>query len=132
MTVVAGTSARIESLRRTGSPLELAMRARLRDGQVATTDVVVMEVLAGATDAAPVAGIDRALQARAYIPQRRLIDAVGTAEVYRCRRRAGETPRQTTDCRVAAVALPKQGAVLQRDPDYAVIARHTEPEVVTS
>lgn len=132
MTVLADTSAWVELLRRTGSPLELAMRARLRDGQVATTDVVVMEVLAGASDAARLAGIDRALQACAYIPQRRLIDAVGAAEVYRRCRQGGETPRQMTDCLVAAVALRKQVAVLQRDSDYDVIARHTELRIVTS
>ena len=130
MKVLADSSAWVELLRSTGSPTELALRRRLKAGEVATTDVVITEVLAGATSAARTAGIERALSACVYYPQRRVIDAVAAAELYRRCRLGGETPRQLTDCLIAAVAVRNQVSVLQRDRDFAVLGRHTELKLV--
>lgn len=125
MKVLADTSAWIEFLRRTDSATARAMRRHLETDEVATTDIVIMEVLAGTTDEARFAKAHRALDACTYLPQRRYADATAAAALYRQCRRAGETPRQLTDCLVAAVALRNRTPVLQRDRDYAAIARHT-------
>ena len=127
--ILADTSAWIEFLRRTGSPTERAMRSRLDADEVATTDIVMLELLAGTTDDLRLAKIRRALNASRYLPQRTPIDATTAAEIYRQCRRNGETPRQLTDCLVAAVALRNGVAILQRDRDYEVIARHSAVEV---
>ncbi len=131
MRVLADSSAWVELLRRTGSPLDLAIRRRLKAGDVATTDIVMMEVLAGSTPAARIAGVQLALDACAYLPQHRRSDAIAAAELYRRCRKAGETPRQLTDCLIAAIALRNQVSVLQRDRDFDVLARHTELKVTT-
>ena len=38
---------------------------------------------------------------------------------------AGETVRKLTDCLIAAVALRHGAALLHRDHDFEVLARHT-------
>jgi predicted nucleic acid-binding protein len=101
------------------------MRLRLRAGEIATTDMVITEVLAGASGAAQLARLEDALTACEYLAQRRLADAVAAAGVYRDCRNGGETPRQITDCLIAAVAIRNGRPVLQQDRDYDVIARHT-------
>lgn len=131
MTVLADTSAWIDFFRRTGSPLDRAMRRRLDHDEVATTDLVIMEVLAGVSDEARLARARRAVAGCRYLPQQRRSDAMAAAALYRQCRRAGERPRQLADCLVAAVALRHRVPVLQRDRDYAVISRHCGLEVVT-
>lgn len=131
MMVLADTSAWIEFFRRTGSPLDRAMRRRLDRDEVATTDLVIMEVLAGVPDQARLVKARRAVDGCRYLPQRRRSDAIAAAALYRQCRRAGETPRQLADCLVAAVALRHRVPVLQRDGDYEVISRHCRLEVVT-
>lgn len=130
MKVIADTSAWVEFFQATGSPVAIAMRRRLEADEVATTDVVIMEVLAGWREGASLAKVRRALDACTYFPQRRLVDARAAAAMFRDCRLSGETPRQLTDCLIAAVAVRNRVAVLQRDRDFAVIARHTELKVV--
>jgi predicted nucleic acid-binding protein len=108
------------------------MRHRFAADEVATTDVVMMEVLAGAVDSARLAKAQRAVDACFYLPQRRIVDARMAAAIFRQCRTAGETPRQLADCLVAAIAIRTGTPVLQQDRDYTVIARHTELEVIQS
>lgn len=131
MLVLADSSAWIEFFRRTGSPLALAMRHRLDADEVATTDLIIMEVLAGANDESQLVKARRAVDGCRYLPQRRRADATAAAAIYRQCRRAGETPRQLADCLVAAIALRNRLPVLQRDRDYDVISRHCGLELVT-
>jgi predicted nucleic acid-binding protein len=130
VTILADTSAWIEFLRRTESPVAIAMGRHLDADQVATTDLVIMEVLAGTADAGKLAKVQRALNACTYFPQRRLFDAQLAASLYRDCRRAGETPRQLTDCLIAVIAMRHRVAVLERDRDFQVLARHSDLQVV--
>jgi predicted nucleic acid-binding protein len=107
------------------------MRRRLDADEVATTDLIIMELLAGANEEPQLAKARRAVDGCRYLPQRRRSDAVAAAAIYRQCRRAGETPRQLTDCLVAAIALRNRLPVLHRDRDYDVISRHCGLEVVT-
>jgi predicted nucleic acid-binding protein len=128
--ILADSSAWVEVLRRTGSATARAMRRHLDADDVATTDVVIAEVLAGTTSADRLAAWRRALDASVYLAQQPYVDAVAAADLYRRCRRAGESPRQLTDCLVAAVAIRNNVAVLHRDRDYEVLARHTDLEVI--
>ena len=132
MIVLADTSAWVEVLRRTGSATARAMRERLDADEVATTDVVVTEVLAATTDAARLASWRRAIDASRYLAQEPYLDAVEAARLYRDCRRSGESPRQLTDCLIAAVAIRNGVPVLHRDRDFDVLSRHTELEVLSS
>ena len=129
MTVLIDTSAWIEYLRRADSRTALAVTSVIDNGTAATTDVVIMEVLAGTTDGDRLLSWERVLEGTTYLPQAAREDAQAAAGLYRTCRRAGETPRQLTDCVVAAVAIRNNVPVLHNDRDYDVLARHTALEV---
>ena len=126
------TSAWVEYLRRSGSPVTLQVRRALQEETAATTDIVVLEVLSGTTDAARLARWERLLARCEFMDQVPRDDAEAAASLYRACRRAGETSRAVNDCLVAAIAIRNQVPVLHRDRDFDVIARHTTLEVVSS
>lgn len=125
--ILVDTSAWVELLRRTGSPVHRQLGGLLDDGaELATTELVVMELLAGART--PQHAV--ALRARLFgMPMATMIglaDAEDAAWIYRACREGGETIRSLTDCLIAAVAIRLELQVLHRDRDFDVIARHTE------
>ncbi|HUP69561.1 MAG TPA: PIN domain nuclease [Acidimicrobiales bacterium] len=125
MTLV-DTSAWVEYLRATGSPVHHQVRNLLGSGSsIHTTDVVVMEVLAGGRDEAHTAQLRRLLSGCEFIATRGLGDFEEAAALYRRCRRGGETVRALTDCLVGAVAVRTGVAVLQAHRDFDVLARHT-------
>jgi predicted nucleic acid-binding protein len=127
--ILADTSAWIEFLRGTGSEANLRLRHLLGGDELATTDVVVMEVLAGAGDAAHRDRL-RALLARCrFVPIEAPRDYEDAAEVYRMCRQAGETIRALTDCLIACVAIRARVALLHADRDFEAIARRAPLEI---
>jgi len=125
MTMV-DTSTWIEFLRATGSTSHRTLAARIRDdAPLHTTDVVVMEVLAGGRDDVHTRRLRRLLAICTFVPTSGLDDFESAAELYRRCRRAGETPRALNDCLVAAVAIRADLAVLHADRDFDAIARHS-------
>jgi predicted nucleic acid-binding protein len=126
------TSAWVEYLRATGSATHLAVRHILdMDEPAHTTDVVVMEVLAGARDDDHRDRLRRLLARCEHIPVEGLEDFETAADLYRLCRRAGETVRALTDCLIAVVALRASISVLHADRDFDAIARHTGLRVIT-
>jgi predicted nucleic acid-binding protein len=124
MTLV-DSSAWIEFLRATQSPTHNAVRDLLeRDADVHTTDVVVMEVLAGARDTEHRDRLRRLFGRCEYVPVDGLNDFETAADLYRLCRTGGETVRALTDCLIAAIALRGSLAVLHADADFDVLARH--------
>jgi len=120
------TSAWVEYLRATGSDTHRAVRWLLERGEPAhTTDVVVMEVLAGARDDDHRDRLRRLLARCEHLPVGGLDDFEAAAELYRTCRAAGETVRALTDCLIGVVALRASVAVLHADRDFDVLARHT-------
>jgi len=126
--ILADTSAWIEFLRRTGSRVNARMVDAIRGDELATTDMVRMEVLAGARDDRHLDQLRRLL-ARATHLSTEPIDFEAAASLYRTCRRAGETVRQLTDCLIAAQAVRSGIPVLHADADYDVLARHTVLEL---
>jgi predicted nucleic acid-binding protein len=132
--ILADTSAWVEYLRATGSPVDRRMdRLISADADVVvTTDVVVMELLAGATKEEELTQLRRMLLPFEHLPVDPLDDFETAAELYRQCRRGGETVRTLLDCLVAAVALRTGAAVLHQDRDYDAIARQTPLQIASA
>jgi predicted nucleic acid-binding protein len=130
--ILADTSAWVEYLRATGSPVHLRLRRLIADeGDLVTTEVVMMELLAGETTPEGVARLRRLLGRFDLLPVEGLADYEAAAELHRRCRAGGETVRNLTDCLIAAVAVRHGAALLHRDQDFDVIARHTRLRVAT-
>jgi len=132
MTLV-DSSAWIEFLRGTGSPASRLLRAALEEGaDLACTDVVLMEVLAGARDDADRDRLRRLLlRSVEFIATEGPADYESAAELYRLCRRGGETPRQLSDCLIAVVAMSHDTELLCADADFRAIARHAPLRLAT-
>ncbi len=125
MTLV-DTSAWVEFLRATGSATHRAVRQLLAgDEPTHTTDVVVMEVLAGARDDDHRDRLRRLLARGEHVPIQGLDDFEAAADLYRACRAGGDTVRALTDCLIAVVALRESLPVLHADRDFDVVARYT-------
>lgn len=124
--ILVDTSAWVEFLRATGSPVHLKLRHCLKTGaKLACTEIVAMEVLAGARDAEDRDRLRRLLYGLRFLAIDGLADYEQAAELYRRCRLAGETPRKLTDCVIAAVAIRTDVPVLSCDSDFFALARHT-------
>jgi predicted nucleic acid-binding protein len=124
--ILADTSAWVEYLRATGSPAHLRLWKLIDgEGELATTDVVAMELLAGAASQEEVVRLRRLLLRCQHLPVEGLADYEAAAELYRRCRAGGETVRSLTDCLIAVVAIRHEAALLHRDHDFDVLARHT-------
>ena len=86
--ILADTSAWIEFLRGRGTPAHLELRTRLRSGDVAFTDPVQMEILAGARNRNQLIELSRLFFSLAYLPVAGRDDWDDAASMYRAARRA--------------------------------------------
>jgi hypothetical protein len=92
---------------------------------LATTEPVVMEVLAGARDDGHLRMLRRLVLGCQMIPLRGLSDYEEAAGVYRTCRRAGLTVRRLVDCLIATVAINANVLLLHADTDFDLIAQRT-------
>lgn len=123
--ILPDTSAWVEFLRATGSAQHRAMRARLAEDRVATTDPVVMEILAGARSDAELQKLRRLLAGCEYVGIQAPADFEDAAALQRRCRAGGATVRRLVDCLIAAVAVRADLPVLHRDRDFDAIAAHS-------
>jgi hypothetical protein len=124
--ILVDSSAWIEFLRATGSPTHRRLRSALQQGvALASTDVIVMEILAGARDDADRDRLRRLLYGSEFLAVEGPADYERAAELYRACRAAGETPRKLTDCLIATVAIRSDAELLCEDVDFLAIARHS-------
>jgi predicted nucleic acid-binding protein len=96
---------------------------------MATTEVVVMEVLAGAKDPGHLQNLRRLLTGCHLLPVQGLADFEDAAAFYRSCRTQGVTIRRLTDCLIAAVAVRAGVPLLHADRDFDLIARCTSLQV---
>lgn len=129
--ILADTSAWVEYLRATGGTIHGRVRDLLAsEASLATTDIVVMEVLAGARTDAERDMLRRLLYSRCtFIPTEGPADYEEAAELYRVCRRGGATIRKLTDCLIAVVAIRANTELLHYDSDFDAIANHTRLRV---
>jgi predicted nucleic acid-binding protein len=124
--MLVDTSAWVEFLRATGSHTHVRLRDLLPgDETLATTELVVMEVLAGARDHAHLDRLRRVVLGRCQmLAGHGLADYEEAAAIYRHCRREGSTIRRLADCLIAAVAIRAGVPLLHADEDFEQIARH--------
>ena len=122
--ILIDTSAWVEFLRDSGSAVCDRVEALL-ESDIATCDVVRMEVLAGARDERHLRSLQRLL-ARAVVLPMGPADYDDAATLYRTCRREGETVRKLIDCLISAVAIRSDVPILHNDVDFDVLGRHTE------
>jgi predicted nucleic acid-binding protein len=118
------SSAWVEFLRRTGSRANIAVRELLRErpGDVAMTEPVIMELLAGATGDRAFQQIDKLSRGMRLLPVDASVDYRDAAIAYRAVRRGGHTVRKTMDCLIAMVAVRTGATLVHRDHDFDVLA----------
>ncbi len=130
--ILVDTSAWVEYLRATDSAAHRTLRALIEsDEQLATSEPIVMEILAGAQDEVHVQRLRRLMNRASLLPLDGLADFEHAADTYRLCRRAGETIRSLIDCLVATVALRHDVEVLHSERDFDAIARHVPLKLLT-
>lgn len=121
--ILADTSAWVEYDRATGSPVDVRLTQLVGDVlDLAVTEPVVMEVLAGARDEVREQQLRRLLRRFELARWDGASDWEGAARIYRRCRRVGVTPRGLTDCLIAAVAWRRGDTLLSYDRDLARVA----------
>jgi hypothetical protein len=124
--IVADTSAWVEFFRDTGSRVHGRLRELIEDrADVAVTEVVVMELLAGVRSQTDAEELRGHLLAFPVLPLKGLDGFDAAAALYRVCRAAGETVREISDCLVAVPAIEAGATLLHADRDFEVLARHT-------
>jgi predicted nucleic acid-binding protein len=130
--ILVDSSAWVEFLRATGSTAHLRLRAALQGKtELACTDVVVMEILAGARDDDERDRLRRLLFGLDFLGVNGPADYESAADLYRLCRSQGETPRKLSDCLIAAVAIRNDAELLCMDADFLAIARHAPLRLAT-
>ncbi len=122
--ILADTSAWVEFDRATGSIVENRLSELIAGGgQIAVTEPVIMEVTAGARDAAREHDLRRLLGHCSLLRFDAAVDFDGAARIYRTCRRNGVTPRGLIDCMITSVAHRYGATLLAADNDLRRIAR---------
>lgn len=121
--VLLDTSAWVEYLRKTGSRTNVRVRELIAShGPIATTDVVILELLSGARDPRTKDQIWGLLNRCTMLPVRPLFEYEMAADLYvRCQA-AGFTPANTNDLLIASVSIGKEVPLLAFDSDFERIA----------
>ncbi|MGI8815945.1 MAG: type II toxin-antitoxin system VapC family toxin [Pseudonocardia sp.] len=122
--ILVDTSVWVEYDRATGSPADLRLCELIADtDEVAVTEPVVMEVLAGARDDRRERDLRRLMDRFELLRFDPPVHLPGAVRVYRTCRRAGVTPRGLVDCMIVAVAVSSDTPVLAHDRDFAQMAQ---------
>jgi predicted nucleic acid-binding protein len=121
--ILVDTSAWVEFDRGTGSPVDARLsRLIATTDDVAVTEPVIMEVLAGARDDRREGDLRRLMERFRLIRFDAAVDFDGATRIYRTCRRAGVTPRGMVDCMIAAVAWRSGATLLAADADLERVA----------
>ena len=123
--ILVDSSAWIELLRKTGSPIDHRLKVAIDTGEeLATVGAVQLEILAGARDEADMQNLRRLLARCRLLRLQEPSDHEAAAAIYRACRRGGSTIRRLPDCLIAAVAIRHGIELLHLDSDFDQIARH--------
>jgi hypothetical protein len=124
--ILVDSSAWIEFQRATGSSAHLRLRAAVEsDEELATTGLVILEILAGARDERHAHDLRRLLDRCTFLALEEPSDHETAASLYRACRRGGKTIRRLPDCLIAAVAIRAGAELLHQDSDFNAIALHS-------
>lgn len=122
--ILVDTTAWVEFDRATGSRLDTRLTELIATtDEVAVTEPVIMEILAGARDDRREHDLRRLMQRFPLMQFDAAIDFDAATRIYRICRRSGVTPRGMVDCMIAAVALRHGASLLANDTDLDRVAR---------
>ena len=123
--ILVDSSAWIEYQRATSGPADLWLERAIKvDEPLATTGLVLLELLAGARDEHHARDLRRLLDRCRFLPLEEPSDHEAAASLYRACRREGTTIRRLPDCLIATVAIRTNSHLLHQDADFDAIARH--------
>jgi predicted nucleic acid-binding protein len=121
--ILVDTSAWVEYDRATASPVDRRLTELItNDAQVAVTEPVMMEVVAGARSDERAADLRRMLLRFELVHFDATVDFDAASRIYRACRRVGVTPRGLIDCMIASVAHRSGASLLALDADLARVA----------
>ena len=120
--VLADTSAWVEFLRSTGSPADRALETAMRDRTLLVTGPVLMELLAGATDAEEWRDLQRLTFAFDFTHVQSPADWIDAGALRRRMRSVGTAVPSQVDCLIAVIAMRVGAALLHKDADFDAIA----------
>lgn len=121
--ILVDTSAWVEYDRATGSNIDLRLTELIGGGSdIAATEPILMEVLAGARTPDAATQLRRLLTSFTWIPSDAQIDFEAAAKVYRECRVKGITPRGLIDCMISSIAIRTNSELLTADADFSAIA----------
>lgn len=130
--ILVDTSAWIEFQRATGSPVDRRLTAAIEGRErLATTGLVVLELLAGARDEHQARDLRRLLHRCRYLRVEEPSDFEAAAVLYRACRRERTTIRRLPDCLIAAIAIRTRAQLLHQDADFEAIALHAPLTMVS-
>ncbi len=128
--IVADSSVWIEFLRGSDQPVADTLAELLRsDATVALSEIIVMELLTGATSNEHQRDLRVRLVAFPILRLEGLMDFEEAALLFRRCREAGETIRSLTGCLIAVPVIRAGATLLHRDADFDAIARHSDLKV---
>lgn len=121
--ILVDTSAWVEYDRATNSRVDQRLTELIAtDDEIAVTEPVIMEVVAGARSDEREADLRRLLLRCKLLRFDPVVDFDAAARIYRACRRVGITPRGMVDCMIASVAQRHQAALLAQDADLVRVA----------
>lgn len=122
--ILVDTSAWIDFDRAAGTTADQILTERIREGgtEIATTEPVLGEVLAGARTDVDAARLRQLLHSFGWISCEPVADFEGAAKIYRACRAGGITPRGLIDCAVASIAIRSGAELLAADRDFEAMA----------
>jgi predicted nucleic acid-binding protein len=126
------TSVWIDYLRGSDTRARHELRRMLaHPADVAITEPVVMELLAGVTDDKALSALEALTTGLPMISVDPRLDYRDAATIYRAVRRRGQTVRRLNDCLIAAIALRAGATLVHKDADFDVIARCVRLEAMS-
>ena len=121
--ILVDTSAWVEYDRATRSRVDRRLTELITDGgEIAVTEPVVMEVVAGARSAERERDLRRLLLGFDLLRFDAAVDFDAASRIYLTCRRQGVTPRGMVDCMIASVAHRHGASILARDADLVRVA----------
>jgi hypothetical protein len=121
--LLVDTSVWVDYLRGVDTLATHELRNRLRGGvsDLATTEPIIMEILAGAKDERGLRQLEILTNGLVLLPVNAHRDYHDAAALYRAARRRGRTIRKLIDCLIGAVAVRNEATLLHNDDDFDAI-----------
>lgn len=121
--LLVDTSAWVDYLRGadTGAARGLRVLLSTRTAELATTEPIVMEILAGAKNDRSLRQLEALTNGLVLLSVDAHRDYHDAAAIFRAARRSGKTIRKLVNCLIAAVAIRNGATLVHKDSDFDAI-----------